>query len=86
MLEHLTQNIVGLLGMDLQENKNKKISFAKKIAEYIIRDGIVEEYGLENVEVVFREEYERFYKDVKHKIIPSPMSELYVIVLEKESE
>jgi hypothetical protein len=82
----LVEKIINYLGLDLSHDKRYKMILANKISQYVIKNNLIKEYGLENIEFVFKDEYKRFYNNINHKIISSPFDGIYIILLYKENE
>ena len=78
--ENLRNQIIGGLGLEMLEDTDKKEDFIQDIINYVIKNDLLA-YGLDNIEFVFKNEYDTFYKGVNHSIFSSPFNSIYIIIL-----
>ena len=79
-VDDLRNKIIGCLGLEMLEDTNKKEDFVQHIINHVIKNDLLA-YGLSNVEFVFKDEYDIFYKGVEHSIFSSPFNNIYIIIL-----
>ena len=76
----LRRKITKCLGNDILTPLKKREEFQDLIINYIINNDLIA-YGLDNIEFVFKNEYDTLYKGVDHSIFSSPFNSIYIIIL-----